>query len=545
MDQVYEQPDSLHTGLETAPEFDPPRPAMRVTRIRWYSGFRNSGLEVGDRVVAVAGRPIALPADAREASVRRPQQIGQYAEAAWWKEAGAKDGDEVALTVQRRVVPGRGVTELTVRGAIRNERGYRNADNRPLFGPGGPDHMARDDYASAWLAWHDEFGALIAAALDDAETGPLPSSAYGLDKLREHEPRVRALGERFPGPYASAIAADFERARGALEGRAYTLSDEDLAWRRANERRIEEVAAAGRAAREAFAAARAAELVPPFPSVDPILGDRSKFAGKLVELPEIGNREWISQGARSCLVWNRGDDWYTVDAEGDAFQKALFARARYQRTVTEAIGATYAVIGRVRTEPTQVVVADRGYFAFAVEPIAVTLGGGVFVDVSLERGPQPAFAGEARAGDPLRPPPDDAAPERVLDVFFAALKVADQALWRSLFAAFDVWFTDGRKPIVSPLYLGHEESTWGQARRAILEQIYDVRVVWCAEPRALVTGDEFPGAPRIDEVAVEVEHVGRRDDGTYHAIRQSGLRRYWLLRRRDGGPWRIATQSGM
>jgi len=540
MEQVFEQPDTLHSGLETAPELDRARPAMRVSTIRWYSGFRDSGLRVGDRIVAVNGRAIAAAKGAELA-----QLVGQYAEHQAWAAASGKDGDEVALTALRRAVPGRGHTELTFRGKIANQRAYRNAENRPLFGPGGPVDLDRDQFSSAWTAWHDEMQKLFAAALDDPGSGSSRSSDYALGRLREHEPRLRHLVDRHPGPYARAMAADFELARAALEGRSYTLSEDELAWRRRNEARVAEVAAAGQAARTAFVAARAAELVPPFPSVDPLLGDRGKFAGKLVELPEIGNREWISQGARSCLVWNLGEDWYTVAAEGDEFQKALHARARYQQTVSEALPASFSVIGRVLSDPTQVVVGDRSHFAFVVEPACVWIGRALFVDVSRERGPQPAFAGEERPAAGPRPPPDAAAPEQVMETFFGALKLADRALWRSLFASFDCWFSATGMPIISPSYLTHEESMWGQARRAILDKVYEVRMVWCDEPRTIVTGQEFAGAPRIEETVLDVDHVGRREDGSYRSFTESGLRRRWTLWRRDGGPWRIATQSGI
>jgi hypothetical protein len=537
--EVYEQQDTLHSGLDTTVEVDRSPPALRVSTIRWYSGFRESGLAVADRIIAVDGRPISTE------QKDRASLVGQYAEYQAWQKAGAKDGHEVELTVLRRVVPGRGFAEHEFRGTIANQRNYRNDANRPMLGPGGPVDLDRDIFSSSWSQWHDEMIRLLTGFLDEGRLVSPSSSAFGLKQLAEHAPRVKFLQEKYPGLFARAIAHDFELARATLEGRAYEIRSEELAWRVLNEKRVEAVAAAGLAARAKFVADHAAELIPAFPSIDPILGDRNKVANKLVELPEITHRAWISQGARTCLVINQGEYWYTVDAEGFGFQRALIAARRYERTVSNMIGSAYAIIGRIDAQPTQVVVNERSYFALKVEPLAVSIGGKLFVDVGLDRGPEPLFAGEEQAPSPLVAPPASAEPSRVMEVFFEALKIADQKLWRSLFATFDVWFTGDKRPNISTIGLSHEESMWSSARAAILKQVYDARVVWSDEPRTIVSGAEFAGAPKIDETTIEVEHVGRREDGSYHAISESGLRRLWTLRRMNDGPWRIATRAGL
>lgn len=48
----------------------------------------------------------------------------------------------------------------------------------------------------------------------------------------------------------------------------------------------------------------------------------------------------------------------------------------------------------------------------------------------------------------------------------------------------------------------------------------------------------------IEQVLVEVDHVGKFD-GKYHAFTDINVHRVWLLQRRDGGPWRIASHQGL
>lgn len=544
MEHIYRQPDTLRTGLQTTPELDAPRPALRVSWIGWESGFRDSGLRVGDRIVAVAGAPVTRPRDPSEEGRTRPQLIGQYAEQQSWQ--GREDGEEVTLTALRRRRPGRGWEEIAARGRLLLDRSYRDEQNQPIFGVGGPVERERDGFDESWSSWYEDRRRAWERVLDDGWIVSPGSSEVALAEHLSHEPRVRLLQDRYPGSFASTVVADWELVWQVLTGRRYELSTADLAWRQRGEQRLEQVAAAGREARATFLSRHEAELLPPFPAIDPILGDRLKVAGRLVALPEVSNREWISQGPRTCFVISDGASYYVADAEGEAMQRALLASRRYEGQLGKAADGRYGIIGRILPDPGQVVISDRSYFALKVEPVAVSFGGdALFVEVGAERGAAPTYAGERADAAGAPPPPDDAEPEAVMAAFFAALKAGEQRQWAALFSSFQLRFTDAGQPLVEPDWLGHEASIWSSARAAILSRIYDVVVVWRDEQRDALSGADFPGAPRIEEVTLEVDHVGRGEDGAYHGITEAGLQRRWILQRMDSGPWRIATRAGL
>lgn len=124
---------------------------------------------------------------------------------------------------------------------------------------------------------------------------------------------------------------------------------------------------AGCAARDAFRAAHSGELIPPFPSIDPVLGDRTAVTGKLTELPRVTSREWISQGDRTVFVFAQGNDCYVADGEGPGIAGMIRAERRYESLVTPNIQAGYEIVGRILPDPTLVVVQERGMFALRVE----------------------------------------------------------------------------------------------------------------------------------------------------------------------------------
>jgi hypothetical protein len=61
----------------------------------------------------------------------------------------------------------------------------------------------------------------------------------------------------------------------------------------------------------------------------------------------------------------------------------------------------------------------------------------------------------------------------------------------------------------------------------------------------VVDAHSFPGAPLVEEVDLEVDHVHVAQDGTCKVITGIGLHRRWTLRRIDGGPWRIGIAEAI
>lgn len=547
-DTGWIQSDTLSTGFEAREELLAVVPAMCVTWIRWDSGFRGSGLAVNDRVIAVRGKRFTRPADAQALSRALPSMPGQYQEPAMWQAAGAKDGDEVELTLRRRVLPGDGWRELTVRGRVRLTRAWRDADNRPIFGPGGPEERGYDgsDNYDAWSSWYDRLRKLVERALDENANRGCANTASDLKELVAFEGRLTHLTQTHPGAFADAVKHDWELGVAALRGRAYTIADGDLAWRVATERLADDIATAGREARARFLQEHAAELIDAFPTVDPVLGERARFVGRLVELPRASNRDWILQGLGSRIVWEQGDGGYAVDPDAPPMQRALVARLRYERAVSPAVRDEYAIIGRVKPDPTFVLHGDRGCFALEVEPVAVTMGDAIFVDVTQGEGERAPFAGEETlAQNTLAPLPDDASPRAVLDWMVAALKAGDQARWITVFATVSVHFDTGGPPLVRSLGPPRLDSTWEWTRRMFAREVYDQRVVWVDDARAATTGREYEGAPVVEYVEALMDTVRRDDDGSYRAYVASGVQTWWTLQRIDGGPWRVVSGGGL
>lgn len=535
---IYVQPDSLNLGLELELEAGPPVPALRVAWIRWDSGFRGSGLQPGDRIVALNGKRFTA-AELRELD----EQVRLQSEPQRWQAAGARDGTQVTLTVRRRVLPGRGFREVDIHGALRSAALYEDDERRRLLGPGGPAEWERESYFTGWQGWYDEVAKLLRSVLDEGWNIRTFGGDYVLQSLREHEERVRLLTERYPGPFAASTQADFAAALDALRGRAYTLGPDALAYRERGQQLVEAVAEAGRAAREAFVAAHAADLLPELPQLDPILENHDHLTGKLVELPLATNREWISQGPRTYFTFNQGDIWMFADAESAGAQAMLQARLRYEQRVSPDVRAEFRFIGRILAEPTLIRISDVGHFGLQVEPAACTVGEAFFVDTTA--GGTPSFAGEEQTRDISGPaPPDDAPPEVVVGAFYAALKAGDPKRWESLYSPFSVWFLDDGTPRLNSWY-DNRELTWESARRRILGDVVDVQVVWVDDPLAISDGTAYPSAPVIERVTVVVDHIRRSEDGGYRAFCDSFLRRVWTLQRIAAGPWRIADQEGI
>jgi hypothetical protein len=82
------------------------------------------------------------------------------------------------------------------------------------------------------------------------------------------------------------------------------------------------------------------------------------------------------------------------------------------------------------------------------------------------------------------------------------------------------------------------DDDWTRARASMLGRVYDARVLWTGDPRVVTDGSGYPGAPRIEEVDVVIDHIGKFDDG-YRVFTDTTVHRQWQLQRVNGGPWRI------
>ncbi len=547
--QVYVQPDSLGSGLVTTPMLDGEQPALRVSWVRWHSTFRETGLQVGDEVIAINGEPMSKLA-ATEADRKRIFQgagLGQYAETQVWKAKGLKEGAPLSLTVRRRALP-QGWQTLQFAASLRLQRTFENADRRRTFGPDGPEEMRSDGLGESWSGWLEKWERFGTQLRDGGWRRGSFSTDGSRSELQQAEARLQWLTKSHPdSAFTRAIRQDFEALRALIDGGVYHLTADDLAYRKADEIRAAEVAEHGKRAREVFLAGLGQDRLETLPKIDLLGADRDRIIGKVLVLPPIPPRNWVTEATHNWFAAQIGPVHCFVDTQRAAAQRMQIAARRYTRRVTPNLREDYAIIGRIKPEPRLVIVNGRGLIGLELEPIAATVGDAMFVDLTKEEKGQSPFAGEAelaRAQSP--PPPDDASPRVVLEASFKALKAGDQTLWQSLFVG---WRATGGKP---PIYYAYKsrslDEPWVRARRALQERICDLRVVWVDDAQVAIRGDEYPGLPRVEEVQAEVEHVREVQTPTgvtYRGYMVPGWTRTWRLQRVDSGPWRIMGESGI
>jgi hypothetical protein len=548
---MYRQPDSLSSGLVTQPMLDVDPPSARVQSIRWDSGFRGTVLEVGDRIVAINGQRIVAPSDTRELQVMSQRLVGQVGETQVWKERGLPEAAPLTLRVRRRA-PGQGWVELDVTGPLRSAFTYQNSAGRQTLGPGGPDTMASDGMGQSWSYWLEKWERWVESILDDDWSRPAFATDSARSDLDQEEARLTLLAQKYGGPCATAIAEDAARVRKKLEGTGYELAADALAFRTLDDERAARVAAAATAARAAFVQQLGDEPIRELPLSASLLdGELAKVAGRVIELPPIRPRDWLTEATHNWFAARIGDTWCLADTQDAAAQRMQLATRRYLQRVHQSLREDYAIIGRIKPAPRLIIVEGRAVIGVEIEPLAAMVGDRMFVDLTVERDGQSMFAGEADASrSSVTPPSVDASPEAVLDAFFAALKAGDLDLWSSLFASWRALAS--AKPIFYSYRPRLSGSTWEDARRRIEQTVCDIRAVWSDDPAVVIRGDEYPGLPRVEEVAVEVDHirqVGEAAVREFRSVRARGLTRVWRLQRLIAddrpGPWRIVTESGI
>jgi hypothetical protein len=538
--------ENLRSGLSTDNMLESDPTAMRVSWIAWDSGFRGSELRVGDQIIAVDGEAITRPTELRELQRLNRELPGGLNEGNVFAAKGWKDGSPLTLTIRRRRYPGEGWLTQDVTGKILAERMYSYPNGRRGMGPTGPDSIANDGFDSPWASWYEKRVFDWKRVLDGGWQTKLNTRVM-LKSHLEEKPRVDFLSEKYPGLFSDAVRADWETVRTCLEGTRYLLPPEALDFRQLEEERAKQVASAAAVGWKGFLAQRAADLVGASVSIDPIRGDRSQVSGKLVALPPIAPSQWVVSINRNFLSSEQNGVWYFVPTDSPGMQRSFVALQRYKRYVSPKIRDEFAVIGRILPDPRMMIVRGRGVAGFELEPIGVLAGNAMFVDLTVVRDDVSPFAGEDQLHKQSAAlPPDDATPRQVLEALIAALKAGDQGLWNQLFADWRL-IPDEQKPIYYPFYpypVGSRDEDWIRSRRLVLEKIFDVRVIWVGDPRLLQAGNEYQGAPRIEQVSAELEHIGFFDK-EYRAFNGLEVNRQWTLQRRTGGPWRISSQHGI
>ena len=536
------QDNSQASRIVTYPLLDQQPPAFRVSWIHWDSSFRKSGLRVGDQIIAVNGVAVSKPENPAGTGGPLSRSIGQYAEAEFWVQQGLKEGAPLTLTVRRRQVPGDGWMVLEFTGELRAERKYISASEQWIIGPGGPDNHAGP---GGWLGWYEQIVRHLTNVLETSWQPGAFSSRFQLELLLEFKERLDYLNEHHPGPLTTALTEDWLAARESLMGRKYEIPAEALKYRRVEEEQAQQVADASRQKWDEFLKIHSAGIVEAFPGVDPIRGDLKLIAGKYIVLPPLGNRDWISEGGHNWLASGQDRTYYYIDAEAPAADRMFLATRRYKKIVTPNIRDDYRIIGRVLPEPRLMVVNDRGIFGMPVEPVAALVGEAMFVDLTVEKDGVSPFTGEEELMTPTAAlAPDNATPRQVMQALVAALKEGELSIWKSLFADWSVLQLPDGRPLIRADEVFMTDSVWEDSRRRILKDVYGIEVVWVSDPRDVIASHDFEGAPHIEEVTAEIDHIGSFD-GEYRAFSLPSFNRFWTLQRVNGGPWRITSVQGI
>lgn len=539
--------DNLLSGLVTAEMLDDEPPSVRVTWIARDSGFRGSGLQVGDRVTAVDGVVIPRPKDMPDKQRAVRDLPGGLNEQNVFAAKGLKDGSPLALTVRRRRYPGEGWISLDIKGRVLAERAFSSAQGRRGMGATGPEELGKDGFDDAWSSWYEKRVFEWSRVLDGGWFRTRLNTRMVLKAHLEEKARVDFLRAHYPGPFADTVSADWQAVFTSLAGTRYDLAPGALDYRELEDERVKQISAAANASWQKYVADHAADIIPAFPSVDPFREDRSHLVGKLVVLPPIGPRDWLVSIDVNYLSSHQDGYWYFAAAASLPMRRVFDAMYRYARFVSPNIRETIAVIGRILPDPLMLAANGRTAAGLQIEPVAALMDEAMFVDLGVDQNGESPFAGEIELKKQVSAlPRESAAPREVMEALVAALKAGDQETWKELFADWLNVPGEGR-----PLYYayypyppGSLAEDWIASRRLILEAVFDARVIWVSDQTLALRGDEFPGAPRIDEVSIELEHVGLFD-GEYRAFNELRIHRIWTLQRRNGGPWRIASRQGI
>jgi len=500
---------------------------FEVNWIPWDSGFRGTDLQLGDVITAVDAKVFTPEA--------RDFDFGQYGEEQFWDKAGAKDETPTTLTVVR------GDKTLKITGKVRADRFYSDNDGKRTIGLDGPQEMARDGFDESWSFWREDIEKLLADAPDAVYH---QNTRQYLEKLEGHRARVDHLAKNFPKSlFAKAIKEDFDKAVDQIRGRKYDLTEDDIGYRKLSAARVEKAQALAVKTRDDFLKKAGAVSLDSLPEVDPLHGDRKSIAGKLVTIPRL--EEEISEAGHGWYVAKgSGVTIFLVDTNTPKFMAIFRAMERYKQRIAPDINDVFELVAKITDHPTMVATPTAVYTGMMADPIAALVDGKMFIDLSPE-GRDIPFAGESdfvkSPAVQLRP---DMTPTEVFGQFINALKLGDQDLWQNFFASWsceptgigDQWVYNAEG---GPVPNAHNLD-YVIARRVIMSNVYDVRVLTEGAPKTIYEKD----GTKVEMVVLDVDPIGLFD-GEYRSFRSVDVHRLWHMQRVNGGPWKIVSEQGL
>ena len=144
--------DTITAGIQTTVEQTAAPFGYRVSWIQWDSHFRDSALEIGDRIVGIDDQRY------EKAHYQQHHAIGDYRESAYWEQQGAKDGQAIELIVIRgdeeRRVAGAPSRRTTVSGQRRSSTPW--ATEVRLRNIVEKDENGRRLFSTSWANWYEQ-----------------------------------------------------------------------------------------------------------------------------------------------------------------------------------------------------------------------------------------------------------------------------------------------------------------------------------------------------------------------------------------------------
>lgn len=530
------------SGLTTSVSTVSP-PYAAIQWIAWNSPFRQTDLQLGDRLVAVNGVPVT---DALLLQGLN-QLPGCYAEGYFYTVSGLSAGSPLTLRIRRRRPP-QGWEELELTAPLSEPLWRpRNAEGQELMDVAGPITWERDGFYEGWSTWYDEFIKKASIALNAERwhaSASFSSRSLWAQLVETCEARVALAVERYPGPWSRALQQDYEQAVTRMKGATFTPPPGLLDFRERGRKLAEEMRARGATAWTAACTAAVEQTIAAFPAPSPTRDDLSVIQNKYVVLGPLHNRHYLQDCGRTFFAAGGANEgWYFMDAEAPAAQAMFSASRRYEKRIDPSLAASWELLAVLSGEARLAVVQERARYGLVAVPVAARVGGAMFVDLR-QPGPATRFEGEDALVDEIPElPPADASPAQVVQALFQAIKDNDLALWRSLHARWGIEDLGQGRQRIHPYGPPPDDYFFEESRRLVLQTVVDARVAWTDAPLVMAPAGRYEGAEAIEEVELWLDHVGDFGSATagpdYRFFFQGSVTSTWKLQRIGRGPWRV------
>ena len=537
--------DDITTGVHTSVEDKAVPFGYRVTWIEWDSNFRDSELQIGDRILGVNGESYT------KQDYRHHHAIGDYRESAYWDSKSATDGQEIELNILR------GAEEQSVTGQLRAQRLYLDDEDRRIMGEGGPlrnivekDENGQRIFDTSWANWYEQMTNGRQGSFPYVLDGGWQRLSFNNHKLLgghlDHQMRIDYAIENYPSDFTDALVHDYEQVRSNLEGQVVELAENALEFRtradmlRKDIKKLSEAAITG--FNDALGDRLEASSGVSSGGIDALI---EAFAGKVVYFDGLTRRNFVNDLGQAFMV--AGSDrngYFFVKTESPEMARVFDVLLRYRSLVNPRLAERYSIWIDVQNEP--ILINFKGSTVVGLVGRVAALAGGnsdVFIPADGVDGDL-AFAGEEETQ--VSAPcviNDSSTPDEVVSCMVATVKHGDRHTWEGLFANWrftPIW--PDALPIFYKPYRERSsifERAWEHSRRFIMSDVMDARVNRTEPVRVLYAGDAEGGIPKVEEVIVVLDHI-KEIDGTTRTFVDLNVRRVWKLQRIDDGPWRIA-----